>query len=146
MSELEKGLKWWLRYVIVPMLAGGGVLATLVAFLLRPPTQPSISKGVERAPAPPARSPATPKRPMDIYLSWNTVIPGPLLEQLRFPDSDYNSCLQACESRERCQAWVFGPMPLPAGVRFNCGLKLAVTGDRVQQANVVSGYASRYRP
>jgi hypothetical protein len=83
---------------------------------------------------------------MDHYLKWNAVIPGPLLERLRLPDGDYNSCLQACEKNARCQAWVFGPMRLPAGVKFNCGLKLAVTGEPMEEADTVSGYSSRYQP
>ncbi len=36
MSEMEKGVKWWLRYVIVPLVGGGGVIALLVAFINKP--------------------------------------------------------------------------------------------------------------
>ena len=31
MSNLESGFKWWVRYVIVPLVAGGGVIALIVA-------------------------------------------------------------------------------------------------------------------
>lgn len=33
MSNLESGLKWWIRYVIVPLVAGGGVIALIVTGL-----------------------------------------------------------------------------------------------------------------
>ena len=51
--------------------------------------------------------------------------------------------MQACEKNGQCQAWVFGPAPLPPGVKYNCGLKSAVTGTPLDQANVVSGVLNR---
>jgi hypothetical protein len=33
----ERGLKWWLRYVVVPLVGGGGVIAIFVALLERRP-------------------------------------------------------------------------------------------------------------
>ena len=33
MAELESGLRWWIRYVIVPIVAGGGVIAIVVSVL-----------------------------------------------------------------------------------------------------------------
>jgi len=38
MDEPEKGIKWWLRYVIVPILGTGGIIAVVVAVLSRPPS------------------------------------------------------------------------------------------------------------
>jgi hypothetical protein len=33
MAEIETGFRWWVRYVIVPIVGGGGVIAILVALL-----------------------------------------------------------------------------------------------------------------
>ena len=33
MADLETGFRWWIRYVIVPVVAGGGVIAIVVAVL-----------------------------------------------------------------------------------------------------------------
>lgn len=33
MPEIESGLKWWMRYVIVPMIGGGGIIAIVVAVI-----------------------------------------------------------------------------------------------------------------
>jgi len=35
MADEEKGLKWWLRYVIVPLIGGGGIIAIVVSVLGR---------------------------------------------------------------------------------------------------------------
>jgi hypothetical protein len=43
MSEQETGFKWWIRYVIVPMIGGGGIIAIVVAILGIPP-KPTVSK------------------------------------------------------------------------------------------------------
>ena len=71
--------------------------------------------------------------------SRDSVISGPLFRQVRADDYDFHSCREACGSDPQCKAWVFGPMPLPGGVKYNCGLKSAVTGAASPQANVVSG-------
>jgi hypothetical protein len=34
MPESEKGIRWWMRYVIVPLLSGGGIVAILFAAFL----------------------------------------------------------------------------------------------------------------
>jgi hypothetical protein len=40
-TSQESGIKWWLRYVLVPLVGGGGVVALIVAAVLRPdPAQP----------------------------------------------------------------------------------------------------------
>lgn len=33
MAELEEGYRWWLRYVIVPLVGGGGVIALIIAVI-----------------------------------------------------------------------------------------------------------------
>jgi hypothetical protein len=35
-EEKEAGIKWWMRYVIVPILGGGGIIALIVALIGRP--------------------------------------------------------------------------------------------------------------
>lgn len=37
MPDIEKGFKWYLRYVLVPLIGTGGVVAIIVAFIIRPP-------------------------------------------------------------------------------------------------------------
>ena len=38
-NDEEKGYKWWIRYVFVPLMGGGGIIAIIVALLsLREPT------------------------------------------------------------------------------------------------------------
>lgn len=37
MSELETGFRWWVRYVIVPVFGGGGVIALVIAFVSNQP-------------------------------------------------------------------------------------------------------------
>ena len=41
MAESETGLKWWLRYVVVPLVGSGGIVALIVAFLNRPAAPPN---------------------------------------------------------------------------------------------------------
>src|SRR5215471_15849221 len=51
MSDPESGYKWWIRYVIVPLIGGGSVVALLVAYLNRPavpPRDPSAAAQEER--------------------------------------------------------------------------------------------------
>lgn len=36
----ETGLKWWIRFVIVPIIGGGGIIALIVAYGSRPPRPP----------------------------------------------------------------------------------------------------------
>ncbi|HXM60233.1 MAG TPA: hypothetical protein VN950_05210 [Terriglobales bacterium] len=37
MAEEEKGARWWFRYVIVPIIGGGGAIAIITAMIERPP-------------------------------------------------------------------------------------------------------------
>lgn len=51
--QLEHGFKWWLRYVIVPLVGGGGIIAVVVAKIDRPKdaapySNPSVEKSVAR--------------------------------------------------------------------------------------------------
>jgi|HubBroStandDraft_6_1064221.scaffolds.fasta_scaffold217585_1 hypothetical protein len=41
MADEEKGAKWWFRYVIVPMIGGGGAIAIITAYIQKTsePTQ-----------------------------------------------------------------------------------------------------------
>jgi hypothetical protein len=62
MADTETGLKWWVRYVIVPLIAGGGLVAIIVA-LLKPPDdrprhvdQPKMNN-LSGLPSPPAPTP-----------------------------------------------------------------------------------------
>jgi hypothetical protein len=36
----ETGIKWWMRYVVVPVLGGGGIIAIAVAVIDRQPVSP----------------------------------------------------------------------------------------------------------
>ncbi len=36
MSDSEHGWKWWVRFVIVPLIGGGGVIAIVAAFISSP--------------------------------------------------------------------------------------------------------------
>jgi hypothetical protein len=42
MPDIEKGFRWWIRHVVVPLIGGGGLIAILVAFIMRPTSQPPI--------------------------------------------------------------------------------------------------------
>lgn len=35
-DEKETGWKWWLRYIVVPLIGSGGVIAIVVAIIMRP--------------------------------------------------------------------------------------------------------------
>ena len=39
-SDTEQGYKWWIRYVVVPLIGGGGLIAIIVALLDRPTIPP----------------------------------------------------------------------------------------------------------
>ena len=59
----ETGWKWVVRYVIVPTIGGGGLVALIVAYIMRPqpPATPQNTQAAPTqqapAPAPPAHSP-----------------------------------------------------------------------------------------
>jgi hypothetical protein len=36
MADSEQGLKWWLRYIIVPLIGGGGIIGIVIAIISRP--------------------------------------------------------------------------------------------------------------
>jgi hypothetical protein len=35
-SDKESGFRWWARYVIVPIIGGGGLIALMVAYVEHP--------------------------------------------------------------------------------------------------------------
>lgn len=47
MSETEKGVRWWVRYVFVPLLGSGGIAALLIALIFK--MDPSRSSKIEEA-------------------------------------------------------------------------------------------------
>ena len=53
MADTEHGIRWWIRYVIVPLIGGGGFIALMVAYINQPnapkPTDTLIPS--ERGPA-----------------------------------------------------------------------------------------------
>jgi len=70
MPEIEQGLKWWIKYVVVPLFGGGGLVAILVVLLTSylankkasPVEHPTIrqtndSAAVQASPVPTALSP-----------------------------------------------------------------------------------------
>lgn len=50
MAEADTGYKWWIRYVLVPIIGGGGVVALLVAYINRPLPPPSAPTPVQANP------------------------------------------------------------------------------------------------
>jgi hypothetical protein len=46
MAEEEKGAKWWFRYVIVPIIGGGGAIAIITAMIEHPSesTRPAVTE------------------------------------------------------------------------------------------------------
>jgi len=53
----ETGIRWWMRYVIVPVIGGGGIIAIVVAFIGRP-------QNVTQNPAPQMQA-VTPQAPIN---------------------------------------------------------------------------------
>src|SRR5437868_1801870 len=49
MADLEQGWRWWLRFIVVPLLAGSGVTAVVIAFINRAPI-PSSSQPTSMKP------------------------------------------------------------------------------------------------
>lgn len=65
MADLEIGLRWWLRYVAVPIIAGGGVIAIVVGLIRGGSPQQQIPIQITvatptTAPQPDRQSSATP--------------------------------------------------------------------------------------
>jgi hypothetical protein len=54
MAEVEHGLKWWIRFVIVPVVGSGGLIALFVGYGNRSTPPAQIIKGT---PAPPRPTP-----------------------------------------------------------------------------------------
>lgn len=71
MADNEIGFRWWLRFVVVPIVGGGGIVAIIVALLSRPdptgkptpgPTLP-IQQSTPGATQTPSSTPVDPPRP-----------------------------------------------------------------------------------
>jgi hypothetical protein len=62
MGEIETGVKWWMRYVIVPIIGGGGIVALIIAFMSNPissrPPQAKALGEPAMALKPPTESPS----------------------------------------------------------------------------------------
>lgn len=74
MSEApESGIKWWMRYVVVPLIGGGGLIAILVANMEHPRRASESTQTVQSATKPPAitnnQQPINPHRVIDFHLS-----------------------------------------------------------------------------
>jgi hypothetical protein len=53
MAEEEKGAKWWFRYVIVPIIGGGGIIALVSSHNEQSPApQPATQLGSQASPQP----------------------------------------------------------------------------------------------
>ena len=77
MPEIESGFRWWARYVLVPLVGGGGLIAVVVATIDRyKGSQPAPSAAVSAAPADrdAINEVQTPK---DVVKSRAPVIPDP---------------------------------------------------------------------
>jgi hypothetical protein len=66
-NSLERGLKWWLRYVIVPLVGGGGIIAIWVATIERSKDATHPKPSVEKPEAGPEEN-----EKIDFFLSTNT--------------------------------------------------------------------------
>jgi hypothetical protein len=64
MAEEEKGAKWWFRYVIVPIIGGGGAIAVITAYIAKPsestPATSTVTAPQESHPGQPGTQPAKP--------------------------------------------------------------------------------------
>jgi len=64
MAEEEKGAKWWFRYVIVPIIGGGGAIAVITAYIAKPsestPATSTVAAPQESHPEQPGTQPAKP--------------------------------------------------------------------------------------
>ena len=50
-NERERGFKWWLRYVIVPLIGSGGIVAIVVAIISSPTIKSPTSTSVIPSPS-----------------------------------------------------------------------------------------------
>lgn len=88
MADEERGAKWWIRYVIVPLIGGGGIIAVVVARMAQPTIPRSADTGSEvvqplrnEPKIPPSMNPTPPVKPAQRHLlsplSANPVAPAP---------------------------------------------------------------------
>ena len=65
----ETGIKWWMRYVIVPIIGGGGIVAILIAIIDRPRAPVMSQPTAITKPAPdnvPISAPSKPDSPKPV--------------------------------------------------------------------------------
>lgn len=71
MPDSEAGYKWWVRYVVVPLIGGGGLIALFVAYLNRPPALATSATVAAPATASPSLLPGAPtssKGKLDVHI------------------------------------------------------------------------------
>lgn len=61
MAEGESGYKWWIRYVVVPLLGGGVVVALVTAYLSRPVPTTAPNRPTPATASPRGSKPPTPR-------------------------------------------------------------------------------------
>lgn len=98
----EKGAKWWLTKVIVPLFGSGGIVAILVAVLTRiPPPQtaslPSPTFTVTATPHTPTTVLVTPKDTPMIPILTPTLIPTPLVCSGRVIDASTGNTIEGAK-------------------------------------------------
>lgn len=79
MTDTEKGHRWWLRYVIVPLIGGGGMVALVVAWINRP-TAPKPEPPVVGAQAEPDSATTPPTDPSSKLVEPNPQTSAPSSE------------------------------------------------------------------
>ena len=77
MPDTENGLRWWIRYVLVPLVGTGGIVAVIAAWVTRPSlpaiqSTPSASASQAIADTPPhqARTPSQLERARTASAKW----------------------------------------------------------------------------
>jgi hypothetical protein len=79
MTDSEDGYKWWLRYIIVPLVGGGGLVALLVAVIdkpsppsiVTPVTTPTSSSQTNAVAPVPSSKAVGPMGPLELGVSYN---------------------------------------------------------------------------
>jgi hypothetical protein len=84
MSEaVETGIRWWLRYVVVPIIGGGGIVAIVVALIQKPrePAHPAQETSVSAASVPTS----SPIQSLEFYATGGNSV-GPQSESIEATD------------------------------------------------------------
>lgn len=161
-SEIEKGYKWWVRYVIVPLIGGGGLIAIVVALLTRtppttsgsPPTPVVIDTTVTldtptAAPAPPTDTPV-PTLPTDTPVLLTTTpiptSPTPVRTKTRVPSpTPEPPTLVPAQTPVPMFTYTLSPSPTPTPTLTATPLPLVATViDTSGKAYKVTDLKARY--